>query len=78
MAQPEEPLLDLIAGLERTGLRAPAAIFLDLLSPVDVITSQLVCFGRPFVLGTSAETLFTRLGDPPAWAELRRLLATHD
>jgi hypothetical protein len=78
MAEPEEPLLHLIAGLERAGLRAPAAIFLDLLSPVDVITSQLVCFGRPFVLGTGAETLFNRLGEPPAWAELRRLLATHD
>jgi hypothetical protein len=78
MAEPEEPLQHLIAGLDRAGLRVPAAIFLDLLSPVDVVTSQLAYFGRPFVLGTSAETLFTRLGEPPAWAELRRLLATHD
>jgi hypothetical protein len=78
VAEPEEPLLRLVAGLDQAGLRAPATMLLDLLSPIDLISSQLACFGRPFVAGTGVEPLLNRLGEAPAWAELRRLLAAQD
>jgi hypothetical protein len=78
MTEPDEPLVRLVAGLDQAGLRAPATLLLDLLSPIDLITSQLVCFGRPFVAGTGAEPLIKRLGEAAAWAELRRMLAAQD
>ncbi|RRR76991.1 MAG: hypothetical protein EI684_02110 [Candidatus Viridilinea halotolerans] len=78
MAEETEPLAQLVAGLERAGLRGPATLLLEMLSPVDLITSQLVGIGRPFVVGTTAEALLIRLGDAAAWGELRRLLAQED
>lgn len=78
MAESEEPLVRLVAALEQAGLREPATLFFELLRPVDLITSHLVGFGRPFVVGTAAEPFVARLGEAAAWAELRRLLAAQD
>ncbi|PDW03859.1 hypothetical protein [Candidatus Viridilinea mediisalina] len=78
MAEREEPLVRLVAAVEQAGLRGPALLFLDLLRPVDLITSNLVGFGRPFVVGTTLEPFVVRLGEAAAWAELRRLLAAQD
>jgi hypothetical protein len=75
---PEDPLRDLAAGIERAGLRVPAAMLLDVLSPLDVVTCQLARFSRPLVGGTSAEPFARALGEAAAWAELRRLLGHQD
>jgi hypothetical protein len=61
--------------IERAGLRAPAAILLDVLSPLDVIGSQLALFARPLVRGTGLHPYADLLTDTASWQELRRLLA---
>lgn len=75
MAGEGEPLQRLAAGVGRSGLRVPAALLLDALSPLDVICSQLARFSMPFVGGTGAEPLAAALSEVAAWRELRRLLA---
>lgn len=74
MSLPEDPLQPIVARLERTGLRAPASLVLEILSPIELISSQIARFGQPFVRGTAAEALIERLGETEAWAELRRML----
>lgn len=74
----EQALHELAGRIERAGLSTPATIVLDMLRPFDVISSQLVSFGRPFVGGTGAEPLVKALGEVEAWAELRRLLSRQD
>ncbi|MCS6880478.1 MAG: hypothetical protein RMK84_14035 [Oscillochloridaceae bacterium] len=64
----------LAAGVERAGLRAPVALLLDILSPIDVISSQVARFSLPFLGGTRAEVYVAALGEPDAWRDLRRLL----
>lgn len=66
----------LVAGVECAGMRAPLALILDMLSPIDVVSSQLARFSLPFLGGTRAEAYVSALGDPDAWRELRRLLDT--
>jgi hypothetical protein len=61
--------------IERAGLRAPAAMLLDVLSPLDVISCQLALFTRPLVRGTSLHPYADLLTDSANWQELRRLLA---
>lgn len=78
MSGSDDPLSRLVAHLERSGLREPTAILLEMISPVDLISSQIARFGQPFARGTGAEPLIERLGDAAAWAELRRLLAAQD
>ncbi len=72
---PDDPLQGLADGIERSGMRVPAAMLLDLLSPLDVISSQLATFSKPLVGGTAIEPVVTALQETTAWAELRRLLA---
>lgn len=74
----DDPLGRLVAGIERAGMRAPAALLLDMLSPLDVVSSQLARFSRPLVGGTGAEPLVAALEEAAAWAELRRLLGRQD
>jgi hypothetical protein len=71
----DDPLQGLVDGIERSGMRVPAAMLLDLLSPLDVISSQLATFSKPLVGGTAIEPVVTALQEAAAWAELRRLLA---
>ncbi len=61
--------------IERTGLRAPVAILLDVLSPLDVISSQMALFARPLVRGTGLYSYASLLTDTASWQELRKLLA---
>lgn len=75
---PEDPLHDLVAGIERAGLRVPAAMLLDIISPLDVISCQLARFSRPLVGGTAVEPVAKALGEAAGWAELRRLLGHQD
>ena len=66
----------LVSGVDRAGMRAPIGLILDMLSPIDVLSSQLARFSLPFLGGTRAETYALVLGEPDAWRELRRLLDT--
>jgi hypothetical protein len=61
--------------IERAGLRTPAAILLDVLSPLDVLSSQLALLARPLVRGTGLYPYANLLTDAASWQELRRLLA---
>lgn len=75
MAEPAGPVRHFAERIQQAGLRSAALILLDTLSPLDMLSSQLVAAVRPFVVGSSAEPLFTQLATTDAWAELRRLLA---
>lgn len=61
--------------IERAGLRAPVAILLDVLGPLDVISCQLALFVRPLVRGTGLYPYANLLTDAASWQELRRLLS---
>ena len=68
-------LRQIVQRIERTGLRAPVAILLDVLSPLDVISSQMALFARPLVRGTGLYSYASLLTDTASWQELRKLLA---
>jgi hypothetical protein len=71
----DDPLQRLAAQIERAGMRVPVAMLLDLLSPLDVVSSQLATFSRPLVGGTAIEPVVSALQETAAWAELRQRLA---
>jgi hypothetical protein len=60
--------------IRRVGLTAPLAVMLDMLRPIDVISSQFAQFARPFFSGHSWQRYMDRLADEQAWEELRHLL----
>lgn len=70
----EHVLRRLVAGVEQAGLRTPVSLCLEMLSPIDVVSSQLVRFSLPFVSGTRAEQVALALGEPEGWRALRHLL----
>jgi len=70
-----EQIQKLATEIERVGLRAPATILLDLLAPLDVISSQIAQFARPLVRGTSLDPYAGLLTETANWQELRRLLS---
>jgi hypothetical protein len=61
--------------IEQAGLRAPAAMLLDLLSPLDVISCQLALFTRPLVRGTALYPYADLLTESANWQALRSLIA---
>jgi hypothetical protein len=77
-AEEADTLRRLAARIERAGLRSPAALFLDALTPIDVINSQLARFGMPLAQGTFAEPVLRALADVEGWRELRGMLAEHE
>ena len=78
MGESDEVLRQLAADLGRAGLRVPATMMLEALSPLDVVSSQVARFSQPFVGGTRAGPLALALAEVTAWAELRRLLGAQD
>lgn len=74
MSAPHQPLAELAAALERRGLRAPAALLLDAVRPLDFVNSQIARFSLPLLGGTAAEPFAVALAETEAWRELRRLL----
>lgn len=74
-AERSEALGRMAAAIERSGLAGPAAILLDTLAPLDVITSQIAQFGRPLLGGTPYAMYAAVLAEVDSWKELRRLLA---
>jgi hypothetical protein len=74
MSEEAQALRRIAARVERAGLRAPVALLLDALSPIDVINSQLARLGLPLAQGTGAEPLLRALAEAESWRELRGLL----
>jgi hypothetical protein len=74
MSDDAEALRRIAAQVERAGLRAPVALLLDALRPIDVINSQLARLGLPLAQGTGAEPLLRALAEAESWRELRSLL----
>jgi hypothetical protein len=73
--QEPEPLRRLAERIEQAGLRVPASIVLGALSPLDVISSELVRFSLPLVSGSAVEPFAAALTETQAWDALRRLLS---
>jgi hypothetical protein len=73
-SQHEETLRRLVAHVDRAGLRVPLALALDVLRPLDVVSSQAVLFVRPFVRGSGLERYAVLLAEAEHWPELRRSL----
>lgn len=77
MAQPEpapEPIYQLAEAIERAGMREAAMLALDVLRPVDLISSQIAQFSRPFLIGHTWEPYATALAAQGGLAALRKLL----
>jgi hypothetical protein len=73
-SQHEETLRHLVARIDRAGLRAPLALALDVLRPLDVVSSQAAIFVQPFVRGSGLERYAALLAEAEHWPELRRSL----
>jgi hypothetical protein len=69
-----DPLVELAADLHRRGLRAPVALLLDAVRPLDIVNSQLARFSLPFLSHTGAEPVASALCDAAGWQTLRCLL----
>nr|WP_044201008.1 hypothetical protein [Oscillochloris trichoides] len=67
-------LTQLATAITRAGWRPTALLMLDLLGPLDVISSQAVLFTRPLLRGTSLDTYAHLLSEPANWHALRQLL----
>lgn len=72
--EPEETLRQLVDRIDRAGLRAPVGLMLDLISPLDVISSQLALLVRPLLGGSSWHIYATTLGEAANWQVFRRLI----
>lgn len=73
--QRSETLQRLAQAITRTGLREPLSIALDVLRPLDFLSSQVVLFVRPFTTGYSFEQYAIVLTEESSWKELRSLLS---
>jgi hypothetical protein len=70
-----ETLRQLVAHIQRAGLQSPVLVALDVLRPVDFLSSQVVLFVQPFSRGSSWERYTAALTEEASWGELRALLA---
>ncbi|WP_129628211.1 hypothetical protein [Candidatus Oscillochloris fontis] len=76
MEEAGEPQLTQLAHtITQAGWRPAALLMLDLLGPLDVISSQAVLFARPLLHGTSLDPYAQMLSEPANWHRLRQLLA---
>jgi hypothetical protein len=73
-SQHDETLRHLVAHVDKVGLRTPLALALDVLRPLDVISSQAAIFVQPFVRGSGLERYAALLAEAEHWPELRRSL----
>lgn len=72
--QTAETLHSLAAHIERAGLRVPVSLVLDVLQPLDVVSSQVAVFVAPFVRGLEWERYAVVLTAAASWNQLRQLL----
>ncbi len=68
---PGDALQHLARDLTAAGLDAPALLLLDVLQPLDVVSSQVALFCQPFMRGMAWHRYCAALSDPTAWATLR-------
>lgn len=77
MDAPQEPLdtlQQLVDQIDRAGLRAPVGLLLDLISPLDVISSQLALLTRPLLSGSRWDAYAVILAERANWQVFRRLM----
>ncbi len=73
--EPDDPQLAALAqAITQAGWRPAALMMLDLLGPLDIISSQAVLLTRPFVQGTRLDPYAQVLSEPANWNHLRQLL----
>jgi hypothetical protein len=60
--------------IDRVGLRVPLGMALDVLRPLDFLSSQAILFVRPFTHGSAWERYTLVLTEEQSWGDLRRLL----
>ncbi len=60
--------------ITHAGLRDPLALALDMISPIDFISSQVALFVRPFTYGSQWEQYTSALAEETNWQTLRTLL----
>ncbi len=68
----------LAAAINRAGLQTPVAMALDILKPLDFISSQVVVFLSPFVRGHRWEHYTDALTHEEGWHTLRHHLHPPD
>lgn len=73
-----EALHPLVAAVSRLGLREPASLVLDILRPLDVVSSQMALFLQPFAAGSRWGACTRALTDETGWVALRQLLEEQD
>ncbi|NJL03599.1 MAG: hypothetical protein HC911_01515 [Chloroflexaceae bacterium] len=72
---PQDPQLRALATqIEQAGLEAPVRLALDILHPVDVLSSHCALMLHPFLRGTRWAAPCAALSERQAWATLRQLL----
>lgn len=64
----------LAAKIEQAGLEAAVRLVLDILHPVDVLSSQCALLLHPFLRGTRWAAPCAALSERQAWATLRQML----
>jgi hypothetical protein len=69
-----EALRHLAAWIERAGLRVPVAMTLEMLRPLDFLSSQAALFAHPFARGSRWERYTSALTHEQSWHDLRDLL----
>ncbi|NJK79292.1 MAG: hypothetical protein HC876_06025 [Chloroflexaceae bacterium] len=67
-------LQQLAHSIRRFGLTALATLLLDMLRPLDVLSSQAALFCQPYIRGHQWERYATVLSEPQNWHTLRHLL----
>lgn len=64
--------------IEARGLATPVRMILDIVSPLDIVSSQLALFIAPFTTGSRFYDYSSCFSHERAWKELRRILARHE
>lgn len=70
-----DAIQSLATAIDRVGLRNPVALFLDILKPLEFMSSQIAQFSRPFVYGSRWEHYAVALTEEASWEYLRRALS---
>ncbi len=74
-AETDNPQLRALAAqIEQAGLEAPVRLALDILHPVDVLSSHCALLLHPFLRGTRWDAPCAALSERQAWATLRQIL----
>jgi predicted oxidoreductase (fatty acid repression mutant protein) len=70
----DESLQQLATQIERSSMREAIVFALDVLRPVDLLSSQFAQFSRPFLAHSRWAVYAAALAQEESWTTLRRLL----